>query len=211
MRFFSLLILFAAPIFLPAAPISLGQGLAFERVHKLPADLPTSGPAKKEAVILDLRYVQTDDAGAAAFSAWLSFRTTSLPAFILVNTKTSPLLVRALKARPEPPGVVTLGPALADFTPDIALKISPDVEQRAYNAFEHGASLDSLITEKVDKRRYDESALVKAHVSDTQAQPEEDEPAAAKPKSPPPLVDLTLQRAVQLHRALLALHKLPSA
>jgi hypothetical protein len=199
-----------------AAPVDLGKGLLYRRVHALPADLPTSDPEKKSAVVLDLRYVATDDAGATALAAWLGFRTAAQPVFILVNAGTDAALIHALAAHPALPGVVVLGPALPVFTPDVTLKISPDLERRAYDAAEHGSTVESLIVEKADKPRYDEAELVKDHVSDSAPTTAEnnspDDPAdapAKKPVPPPPLIDLALQHALQLHRALLALRKIP--
>lgn len=200
----------------PAAPVDLGQGLLYRRVHALPADLPTSDAEKKSSIVLDLRYLATDDAGSTALAAWLGFRTAAQPVFILVNADTDAALIHALAAHPALPGVVILGPALPSFTPDVTLKISPDLERRAYGAVEHGSTVESLIIEKADKPRYDEAELVKEHVSDSAPPPAEnnssDDPAEApakKPAPPPPLIDLALQRALQLHRALLALRKIP--
>jgi len=199
-----------------AAPTDLGQGLIYCRVHALPADLPAADTGKA-ALVLDLRYTATDDTGATAFTAWLGFRTAGQPVFILVNTGTGPALLHALATRPLPSGVVALGPPLPAFTPDVPLKISPDTERRAYNALDHGAAIDSLIVEKIDKPRYDEASMVKEHVSDSEPAPDDDDgaakpdPAKVKPAPPPQLIDLALQRAVQLHRALLALHKIPRA
>ncbi len=201
-----------------AAPNDLGQGLLYCRVHALPADLPSANTAKS-ALVLDLRYTLTDDTGATAFSAWLGFRPTTLPVFILVNADTGPALLQALAGRPVPSGVVTLGPTLSAFTPDVPLKISADTERRAYAAFDHGTAMESLIVEKIDKPRYDEASMVKDHVSDSEQPAPDDEddadakpdPAKDKPAPPPQLIDLALQRAVQLHRALLALHKIPRA
>ena len=198
-----------------AAPSDLGQGLLYCRVHALPADLPAASTGKSD-LVLDLRYTLTDDTGATAFAAWLGFRTTIHPVFILVNAGTGPALLHALVARPAPSGVVALGPPLPVFTPDVPLKIFPDTERRAYDAFDHGTAIESLIVEKIDKPRYDEASMVKDHVSDSEAPAPDDEVVTAKPDSakdkpvpPPPLIDLALQRAVQLHRALLALHKIP--
>ena len=201
-----------------AAPTDLGQGLLYCRVHALPADLPAASTGKS-ALVLDLRYTLTDDTGATAFSAWLGFRTATIPVFILVNAGTGTALLHALAERPAPSGVVALGPPLPAFTPDVPLKISADTERRAYDAFDHGTALDSLIVEKIDKPRYDEASMVKDHVSDSEAPAPDDEDdagvkpdaAKAKPAPPPQLIDLALQRAVQLHRALLALQKIPRA
>jgi hypothetical protein len=201
---------------LAAAPSDLGQGLLYCRVHALPADLPAADTGKS-ALVLDLRYATTDDTGAAAFSAWLGFRPAAQPVFILVNAGTGRALLHALAARPLPSGVVALGPRLPAFTPDVPLKILPDTEHRAYDALDHGATIDSLIVEKIDKPRYDEASMDKEHASDSAPAPDDadtaDKPdsAKAKPAPPPQLIDLALQRAVQLHRALLALHKIPGA
>jgi hypothetical protein len=201
-----------------AASSDLGQGLLYYRVHALPADLPPADTAKS-TLVLDLRYTTTDDTGATAFSAWLGFRTATHPVFILVNAGTGPTLLHALAGRPGPSGVVALGPPLPAFTPDVPLKISPDTDRRAYDAFDHGTAIDSLIVEKIGKPRYDEASMVRDHASDREQPAPDDEDAAAarpdsakdKPAPPPQLIDLVLQRAVQLHRALLALHKIPRA
>jgi hypothetical protein len=215
--FLSIGLLLAARTLVAAAPTDLGQGLLYCRVHALPADLPAASTAKSD-LVLDLRYALTDDTGATAFSAWLGFRTATHPVFILVNASTGPALLHALAERPAPSGVVALGPPLPAFMPDVPLKISVTTERRAYDAFDHGTALDSLIVEKIDKPRYDEASMVKDHVSDSEAPaPDDEADAAAKPDpakdkpAPPPLIDLALQRAVQLHRALLALHKIPRA
>ena len=60
---------------LSAAPLErdLGAGLAFCRVHVLPADLPLN-PDKPAPLVLDLRFATADRAGIEAFDAWLKFR-----------------------------------------------------------------------------------------------------------------------------------------
>jgi hypothetical protein len=214
--FLSIGLLLPAHAIWAAAPSDLGQGLLYCRVHALPADLPAAATGKS-ALVLDLRYATADDTGVAALSAWLGFRPATQPVFILVNAGTGPALLHALAARPLPSGVVALGPPLAAFTPDVPLKISPDTERRAYDALDHGATIDSLIVEKIDKPRYDEASMVKEHASDSEPAPDDEDAAAkpdtakAKPAPPPQLIDLALQRAVQLDRALLALHRIPRA
>lgn len=202
-----------------AAPVSrnLGQGLAYHRVHQLPADLPTAEEARRQPCILDLRYVSGKAEEAAALVAWLKFHaTTHAPVFVLANSETSAALISVITPRGAGASVVVLGVATATFTPDIALKISAEAERRAYDAFEHGATTDALITENPDKPRNDEAKLAKDRQPDLSAANAEDASAPAvapgespaKPKTPPPVVDVVLQRAVQLHRALLALRKL---
>jgi hypothetical protein len=216
--FFALLLSFvlSARADLKAAPVDLGQGLLYCRVHTLPADLPPAR-TEKSSLIIDLRYLAADETGSSAFSVWLGFRAATQPVFILVNGGTAPALLRVIARRPQPSGIVSLGPSLPSFTPDVPLKISADTERRAYEAVEDGVTIESLIVQKIDKTRYDEASMVKDHASDSEPPPDdgpapaEPDSAAAKPAAPPPLIDLALQRAVQLHRALLALNKIPRA
>jgi len=198
-----------------AAPLSrdLGQGLAYFRVHQLPADLPTAEAARRQACILDLRYVDGSSEEATALSAWLKFNATAhAPVFVLANAQTSAALLSVVAPRGPGASVVVLGVPSPAFTPDIALKVSAETERSAYDALEHGATVDSLLAENLDKPRNDEAKLAKDRKGESSAV--EEEPSAdladlvAKPKLPPPLIDAVFQRAVQLHRALLALKKI---
>lgn len=192
----------------------LGQGLAFHRVHQLPGDLPTAENARRQPCVLDLRYVEGGDDAAAALAAWLKFHATAhAPVFILANAATSSALVAPLSGQRPGASIVVIGGAAPTFAPDIALKISADTERQAYDALERGAAIGTLLTENSDKPRNDEAKLAKDRATDLSPADElpvnpPDGESAAKPKSPPPLVDAALQRAVHLHRALLALKKL---
>jgi len=107
------------------------------------------------------------------------------------------------------PDLVVLGPAARNFEPDISLAVAPAVERRAYDALENGASADSLITEPVEKARNDEERLDRDRLADSAPPDQGVEPGQPAPaREPPPLIDPVLQRAVQLHRALLALKRL---
>lgn len=182
----------------------LGQGLAYHRVHQLPADLPTAESARKQPCVLDLRYVRGDATDATALSAWLRFHATSrTPVFILANPSTSAELFAPFTVRGS--SIVVIGPAAPDFTPDIALKISPDAERLAYDALEHGAAITSLLNDTPDKPRNDEAKLAKERTAD--AAPSGEDSVGDKPAPPAP-IDAALQRAVHLHRALVALQKI---
>ncbi len=217
--FFVLLLVFAR--FVHAAPLDrdLGHGLAYHRIHQLPADLPAAGPAHPTACVLDLRYVQAEAADAAGFVAWLKSRATArTPVFVLANSGTGHALLAPLAGREPAAGVVVIGAASPGFNPDIALKITPEAERRAYDALENGAPVDSLLVENTDKPRNDEARLAKEHLPDSAVAdepiPDRAPPAAdpaAKPKPPAPPIDAALQRAVQLHRTLVALKKIPPA
>jgi len=193
----------------------LGQGLAYHRVHQLPADLPTAETARRQPCVLDLRYVEGGTDAAAALAAWLKFHATAhAPVFILANAATSSALVAPLTSPHPGASIVVIGGAADGFAPDIALKISPVAERQAYDALERGVAIDTLLTENADKPRNDEAKLAKDRATDLSPADElpvnapADSDNASKPKPPPPLIDTALQRAVQLHRTLVALKKI---
>jgi hypothetical protein len=143
---------------------------------------------------------------------------------VLINATTSPALIAALGH--EHPSVITLGPRTPALAPDIAVAISNEDDLRAFNALANGTPLNKLINDNREKRRYDEAKLVQDHGNGVTppdsilpAEAEDDtvktEPTAGKKASPSekkaapvPVIDLVLERAVQIHRSLLALKKL---
>ena len=221
-KFISTLLFLSALAVASAASLDrdLGHGLAYHRVHQIPADLPTAENARHQPCVLDLRYVTGDAEAAAALAAWLKFHATArAPVFILANSSTSSALVAPLAVPRPGASIVVIGGVAPGFTPDIALKISTDAEREAYDALEHGTSIKTLLAENTDKPRNDEAKLAKdrATQADYVAASDASEtptPATsiadntAKPPVPPPLLDAALQRAVQLHRTLVALKKL---
>jgi len=131
-------------------------------------------------------------------------------------------------------GIITLGARTPALTPDIAVSVSSEDDRHAYDAFGDGTPLDKLLNSALEKKRFDEAALVRDRANamnpnsdlgsddDTSAlSPEAPEvapsvslarpapaPVPAKKAEPPPIIDAVLQRAVQLHRALVALKKI---
>jgi hypothetical protein len=206
----------------PAAPNplerDLGRGLVYYRALNLPGDLPAAVP-DKQARILDLRFAQGEAAANSALIAWLKLHATPrTPVFILANAKTKPALLARLAGHDPAAGILVVGPQAPDFLADIAVKVSDDEDRRAYDAFAT-ASISSLLIDQPNKPRNDEARLTKEHLSDgalTSETPGDTDPpasdataSAAPPKpAPPVIVDVVLQRAVHLHRALLALKKL---
>jgi hypothetical protein len=216
-RTFLLIFLLGSVVRATPLDSDLGQGLAYHRVHALPADLPKSDSQSGKSCVLDLRYATGDADAALALAGWLKFHAAATtPVFVLANTDTSSALLNVLSRRDHTAGLVLLGAAAAGFTPDIALAVAPATERSAYDAAEHGTSFDTLLNPPNDKPRNDEAKL--AHDRQPEAaQVESDAPesplhppeaAPAKVPAPPPLVDLVLQRAVHLHRALVALKKI---
>ncbi len=207
--------------------LDLGQGLAYHRAQTLPADLPASSPARPQPLVLDLRYTTGGPDAAITLAAWLKFRAVPrTPVFILANTETSPALRAAFAEREDTPGLIVLGLNAPDFTPDLALTADPTTARRAYDALTQPEALSTLITPTLTKPRNDEAALAAEwHPDRTGANPSvaADLPAdhgkrAASPPpvapsdpaapAPPHLIDAVLQRAVHLHRALVALRQI---
>lgn len=203
---------------LRGAPLEhdLGAGLTYFRVHGLPTDLPPAA-AKAGPLVLDLRFAGTADSAESALDAWLRFRATATtPVIVLVNAATPESLCRVLSRFENAAGVLSVGGPAPNFTPDIVTKATLEEDRQAYDALEHGASLDSLITQNADKPRTDEASIMRARANpsgetdDSEFSDFEpaDENTPPPPPPPKPVIDLTLQRAVQLHRALVALKRL---
>jgi hypothetical protein len=210
MRPYTCLIAAAALAALPHAACAaalvrdLGQGLTYYRVHELPADLPSPPSGRPGPCVLDLRFAKSDGISAAALRAWVRFNVSARsPIFVLENGATSPFL-RASLAAGGPQGLMVLAPVSAGLSPDIAVRVAEDTDQRAYDALEKGEPIQSLLRDNPAKPRVDEAYLEKEHLSDSEAP----DVAAEKPSAPPPLVDAMLQRAVQLHRGLAALKRI---
>lgn len=206
----------AVPSTTPAAPLErdLGHGLTYLRLHTLPADLPIAG-AKTGTVIVDLRYTRGESEAAAALDRWLKARcSAATPVFVLLNGETAPEVLAWFISHDPLAGLITLGPAGPSFTPDITFKIHPAAERAAYDALEHGTSVETLLTDPTDKPRHDEAAIALERTAPVEesADPGADianpgEAAAITPTPPRPVIDYVLLRAVQLHHALVALRK----
>jgi hypothetical protein len=191
-----------------SAPVErdLGQGLVYARIHELPRDLPAKPAARVPACVVDVRYVRAPTAATTAFVAWLRFRATPhSPVFVLANAETEPELVRALAGHQPAAGVFVVGIPGGSFTPDIAVKGTAERERRAYDAFEQGAALAQVLTDNPEKVRNDEASLSKDRLAEAAAEAAEDVLTGKSAVTP---VDASLQRAVHLHRALLALKKI---
>lgn len=194
------------PVFAAAAPLErdLGNGLAYLRVRAIPADLPPKPGGRVPPCIIDVRYVETDADGAAAFGAWLKFRATPrTPVFILANAETSRPLLKVLNGHERGTGIAVVGIPRGSFQPDVTVSGSGAEERRAYDALEKGAEIGSLLTDNPHKVRNDEASLSKDRLAEASAEATD---GPAKPSIS--TIDATLQRAVHLHRALVALKRL---
>lgn len=192
-----------------AAPVEhdLGGGLSYVRVHRLPADLPGKPAGRVAPCVIDLRYVDAPEDAAAAFSAWLKFRASPrAPVFVLANAGTSAPLLKVLREGERGAGVVLVGLESEHFRPDVAVRSTAAEERRAYDALEQGATLAMLLADQPNKVRNDEASLTRERPPEPLPEPPAQNGAGGKTRASP--IDATLQRAVHLHRALVALKKL---
>jgi hypothetical protein len=182
----------------------LGQGLTYYRVHELPADQPSPATGRPGACVLDLRYAKSDAPSAVTLREWIKFNVTPhAPFFVLENAETDTALLAALPGGGQP-GILVLAPVSKTVSPDIAVHVTGAQDRKAYEALEKGADVKSLLSDDPEKPRVDEAYLEKEHIADSEAP----ESASDKPAPPRPLTDPVLQRAVQLHRGLLALKRI---
>ncbi len=191
----------------------LGQGLAYLGIQSL-ADsekaLRSAVPGAG-ALVLDLRYVTANSDSVDALRAALASHSTGAPLFILVSPATPLAVAQVITQSPAP--ALTLGVAGSLPGPKVVVKTDAETDRRAYDAQQAGTPVAALISGKIEKERFDEATLVQEFKNgnhDAEPPPVPDptvpKPAAATEKAPP-LVDRVLQRAVHLHRALLALHR----
>jgi hypothetical protein len=195
---------------LDAAPVErdLGLGLRYCRVHALPDDLPSVSNGAPRAWVLDVRFVRGGTGAGKALIDWLKGAAgPRTPVFLLANTQTSGEILSPLDSADSVPGLLILGPAAKDFLPDITLNIDSKTDRNAYDAFEAGARIETLLADDRAKPRNDEARLAREHLSDSALQDDDSGRPSASAKAAP-LMDLVLQRAVQVHRALLALKRL---
>lgn len=236
--FVSIVLIFSfsvAPSLHAAIEKELGQALAYLRVTDIDADgvIAFDMIERRTALVLDLRSLTPAQGFAEALQAALAKPPASHAVrIILFNASTAPALVAAITE--TLPSVITIGPRSSATAADIAVAISDEEDRRAFAALATGTPLEKLINNLQEKPRYDEAKLVHDHAngvtppeSAMPADAEDDsvatEPGAEKPANekagvehPPadavkkaaPLIDLVLERAVQLHRSLLALKKL---
>ncbi len=187
----------------------LGQGLAYLRIHSVAesdAALHKTVPGAG-ALVLDLRYATAGDDAAATLQSALAGRTAGAPLFILVSPATPATLAAVIRTSPA----LTLGILGSVPAPKVVVQAEAATDRRAYDALETGTALEKLITGKIEKERFDEATLVhefKNGNPDAEPPPPPDPTApkaAGAPETPAQLTDRVLQRAIHLHRALLAL------
>jgi hypothetical protein len=227
LRFLRLLflagLLCASDLFATFTEHDLQQDLAYARSTDLDTDLEAIDKKliRHPALVLDLRQAAATEKSAATLASLLA-RPAATPRFVrilLLGKDSSRALMKELTT--DLPGVVTISAQSELFTPDIKVAVTAEEDRIAYEALTGGLALDKLLSGSAPQKiRYDEASLVREHSTNSARQPITDEPEeeATSPtpatstldaqKPAPQPVDRVLQRAVQLHRTLLALKKL---
>lgn len=203
------------------APAELAPNLAYVRVHSL-ADSAAALPAvlaAKRGCVLDLRHAVSTTASVAALQTALAARPADAPLFILTSPSTPADVFAAINAFPK--SFVTLGVANPRFPPKVTVNTTAGEDRKAYDAFETGTPIKELISGTIEKERYDEATLVREFKNGDANPPELLTPDPTKPKTEAtgkgtpgadapavaPLRDKVLQRALNVHQALLALRR----
>ncbi len=190
------------------------KGLAYARIADLGHDAAQVEAAlSKSAIILDLR----DTVGTTAEAKNLAQQLEQMPPratdhrLILINPRTAPAITEAVEI--AEPRQLTVGPRAADLHVDITVPTSPEADERALAALNSGAALSKLADSNPEKKRYDEATLVKnrAAAAAAEAEPDDGSPNDSPTPTPVPkrpeeeVHDLVLERAIQLHHALLVI------
>lgn len=182
------------------------------------------------AAIRDLRYAGPSNvagtvqmvAAEGALRELLANRAAARPLFVLLGPATPAALRAAIPG--NAPGVLTLAAKDAGFAASVAIAVEPARDHAAAEALAAGRPPRELVEEKIEKDRYDEARLARDHANGRHerqtdaAAPDSDtaNPAADKASKTggsfptPPLQDILLQRAVFIHRGLLALGRIPA-
>ncbi|HRE80222.1 MAG TPA: hypothetical protein PLN52_04200 [Opitutaceae bacterium] len=197
----------------------LGDGLSYLRVRSLDKTLPAALPTSATAI--DLRgTIEATPEALATLRDWLAQTAQRPLRLFLVDSTTRPEILEALERRQR--YGVTLAAASPALTTDIAVNTPLSADQQAREALDHGKPIKDVLAPRVEKRRYDEAAMVRDHASGvpvpdsppdlSDATPTETAPTATTEPTPPsktPVIfDAVLQRAIHFHRALAGLKKL---
>ena len=193
------------------AATELAPGLVYLRPTTQLESIPLS--AETPAVVIDLRQVAAADPDA--INALLTaVKPSSASPHRLILALVSPHTSLALRTRlAHLPRCLTIGRSAPDFRADILVTATAEADRHALTALAEGTPPEKLISEHLDKPRYDESALVREHSGDPEsaAKKASGEPAgdtATPLAANTAATDAVLLQAVQIYRGLVALKKL---
>lgn len=207
---------------------TLTHGLAYERVRTLPASSAIELP--RTAVVIDLRGTQAADTKALRLvTSWVEASSRPPLRLVLIDSSTASAVLRILESRQR--FLMTLGAASPAITPDVAVAVSLRADQEARDALDAGKTPQDLLASKMEKRRYDEAAMVRDHANGvpvpesppdlagpdpagrdestpSSAAPSDENTVAAGTTTAPPVHDAVLQRAVHIFQSLVALKRI---
>jgi hypothetical protein len=191
----------------------LGQGLSYLRIHSVAESevVLRKAISGAQALVLDLRYATADEASASLVKSAIAGRSTETPLFVLVSPATPAALVPVISGHSP---ALTLGAPGSTPAPKVVVRTDAAGDRRAYDALDAGTELSKLVTGKIEKERFDEASLVQEFKNGHDPVPPPlADPTAPKteaaPKEAPvmPPTDRVLQRAIHLHRAMLAVRR----
>ncbi|MBE7540295.1 MAG: hypothetical protein HS122_18020 [Opitutaceae bacterium] len=207
----------------PTAVTTLISGLSYQRIQTLPQVAPELPVG---ATVIDLRGARS--AGAEALQIvedWVKASTQPPLRLVLIDSTTSADIVQILDGRQR--YLITLGAASPAINPDVPVSTPLSEDEKARDAIDAGKAPQELLPSKLEKKRYDEAAMVRDHANGVPLpesppdllDPESDEAAAptahagsaentsAAAASHPQ--DMVLQRAIHLFQALVAMKQIP--
>ena len=197
----------------PADPADLGRGLRYLQLAAGTSDSAFAASLAAPALVLDLRLAPAVPAVEARLRELLARATAARPLFVLVGTGTALNLRDAIPA--NTPGVLVLTAKGSGIATAMTIAVDTVTDRAAAEALAAGRPPRELFEEQLDKPRYDEERLAKDHANGQHeshvSEPRGKKDSSDKPSEPaaPALHDLILQRAVFIHRGLLALGRIP--
>jgi len=193
----------------PAAP-ELAPGLFYLRPS---AQVETTSIAvDTPAVVIDLRQMTPADANAAN-ALLTALKPTGATSHRLILALVEPDTAPALRTRlAQLPRCLTLGRTAPDFKTDLGVNTTAEVAQLALAALASGTPPEKLLADRLEKTRYDESALMREHSGEPKMAVKkslEEQPGdKVTPLEPAAATDAVLLRAVHIYLGLVALKKL---
>ena len=194
-------------------PADLGHGLRYLRLSSCTDQAAISAAQAAPALVIDLRLAQADQGIADRLSPLLAHAGASRPIFILVGADTAPNLRVAIPD--STPGILQLSARDSGIATGLTIAVDTAADRAAAEALAAGRMPRELFEEQLEKTRYDEEQLAKDHATGQRerqlSEPRDDKGSSSKPAEPTAqaLHDLLLQRAVFIHRGLLALGRIP--
>lgn len=214
------------PLIRASEVMALSADLGYLRVHSIVQERGTIQEALQQsrALVLDLRRpLDERDAGETLHQELASHPAKSR-LYVLVSPATPVPVVGAIAANSA--RLVTLGIKGSQPEPQVVVQQSAEDDRKAYDALTAGSTLADLVSGKIEKERYDEASLVQEFKNGNHDARPPAVPALRSPESeggspaegseatqtkgngsPVRPTDRVLQRAMHLHRALLALKR----